>query len=133
MSLEEGMAELCAANAFMKYNHIVLKSVERDRAVMELTVQDESLNPYGMVHGGALYTMGDCAAGTAARSNGRRYVALASNLNFLRSGMPGDVIQAVGTVRRRGKTTCYVTVDISNSEGTLLASGNFTFFCIDEN
>ncbi|MDD5938011.1 MAG: PaaI family thioesterase [Clostridiales bacterium] len=133
MSLEEDLAELCAANAFMKYNHIVLKSVERDRAVMELTVQDESLNPYGMVHGGALYTMGDCAAGTAARSNGRRYVTLASNLNFLRSGMPGDVIQAVGTVRRRGKTTCYVTVDISNSEGTLLASGNFTFFCIDEN
>ena len=94
MGMEEDMQALCTANEFMNHNHIKLKELSEGRAVMELTVVKESLNPYGIVHGGALYTMGDCASGIAARSDGRRYVTLSSSLNFLRSGKEGDTIQA---------------------------------------
>lgn len=131
MGLQEDMAALCAANEFMNHNHISLAQLSEGRAVVELTIVKESLNPYGIVHGGALYTMGDCASGIAARSDGRRYVTLSSCLNFLRSGKEGDTIQAVGQVRHRGRTTCYVDVDILDPEGKLLASGNYTFFCIE--
>ena len=130
MGMEEDMQALCTANEFMNHNHIKLKELSEGRAVMELAVVKESLNPYGIVHGGALYTMGDCASGIAARSDGRRYVTLSSSLNFLRSGKEGDTIQAVGQVRHRGRTTCYVDVDILGPDGRLLASGNYTFFCI---
>lgn len=131
MELENEIVRLCAANEFMNHNHIVLKELEKDRAIMELTVCTASLNPYGFVHGGALYTMADCACGTAARSGGGRYVTQTSNLTFHRSGMPGDVIRAEGKVLRRGHSTCCVNVELTNQKNDLLASGSFIFFRID--
>lgn len=131
MLAPDGILTLCEKNEFMNYNHIHLKEAEHDRTVMELTVVKESLNPYGIAHGGVLYTMGDCAAGLAARSDGRRYVTLSSSFNFLRSGQLGDTIQATGTIRHRGRTTCVAEVDITDSQGRLLASGSYTFFCVE--
>ena len=43
------------ANAFTDYNFIRLETAEPDRAVYRLEIRPESRNPYGMVHGGALY------------------------------------------------------------------------------
>lgn len=120
-------------NPFLNKNHILVKEVCRDRAVLELTAQEDSLNPLGTVHGGALFTMADSAAGTAARSTGKTYVTMSSNFTYLRSGLLGDVIRAEGRVRRRGQTTCYVDVDVTNGREELLATGNFIFFRVDEN
>lgn len=131
MNIPENILALCEKNEFMNHNHIHLKDLEHDRVVTELTVTKESLNPYGIAHGGALYTMGDCSAGIAARSDGRRYVTLSSSFNFLRSGQLGDTIQAVGLVRHRGRTTCVVDVDVTDSQGRLLSNGSYTFFCIE--
>ena len=55
-------------NAFTEHNFFELESVETDRVVYRLDIREESRNPYGMVHGGALYTLADDAAGTAAHT-----------------------------------------------------------------
>lgn len=130
MGMAEDMKSYCESHAFMNKNHIRLAEVERDRVVTVLDAGPDSLNPYGFVHGGALFTMADCASGAAARTDGRKYVTLSSSFNFLHSGSEGDVIRAEAKVRRRGRTTCYVDVDLTNGRDELLASGNFTFFCI---
>ena len=56
-TLEERTRERIRKNGFMIHNHIELESVEKDRAVFRLDIRSESCNPYGMVHGGAIYTM----------------------------------------------------------------------------
>ena len=55
-------------NAFAVYNHIDLETAEEDRAVLSLTARAESCNPYGIIHGGALYTLAASACGTATLS-----------------------------------------------------------------
>ena len=130
MDLEKEMITYCENHSFMNHNHIRLTEVEQDRAVTVLSAEADSLNPYGLVHGGALFTIADCACGAAARTDGRRYVTLSSSFNFLHSGLAGDSLRAEAKVRRRGQTTCYVTVDLTNNRGELLASGGFTFFCV---
>ena len=60
--LEETMRERLKKNQFMSYNHIELEHVEPDYAVFRLDIRPESRNIFGMVHGGALYTMADNAA-----------------------------------------------------------------------
>ena len=118
-------------NSFMLHNHIELESVEKDRAVFKLDIRSESCNPYGMVHGGAIYTLADNATGTAAHSDGRYYVTQTSALHFLRNQARGTV-RATAWVRHRGKSTVLTAVDITGENGKLLATGEFTFFCVDK-
>jgi len=129
--IEKDLQAISARNVFANYNHIHIADYGPDWTVMELRVEEDSLNPLGVVHGGALFTMGDCAGGFATRSDGRPYVTMSSDFHFLRSGMPGDVIRAKGTVRRRGRTTCLTEVSITNQDGELLATGTFTYYCIE--
>ncbi len=87
-------------NAFTAYNFMELELAERDRAVYRLEIRRESRNPYGMVHGGALYTLADDAAGMAAHGDGRHYVTQHGDLYFLDNRSRGT-IRAEGRVRRR--------------------------------
>lgn len=89
--LEQKMAEREQNNGFMRHNYIEMESVERDRAVFRLTIRPESKNPYGMVHGGAIYTLADNATGVAAHTDGRYYVTQTSALHFLRNQSEGTV------------------------------------------
>ena len=107
-----------------------LESVGPDRAVYRLEIRRESLNPYGMVHGGALYTLADDAAGAAARGDGRLYVTQYGDLHFLDNRACGT-IRAEGRVRHRGRSTVLIGVDITDEEGKLLATGEFSYFHVD--
>ncbi len=118
------------ANAFTDYNFIKLEAAEPDRAVYRLDIRPESRNPYGMIHGGALYTMADDAAGTAAHGDGRHYVTQHGDLHFLDNRAHGT-IRAAGRVRHRGRSTVLVDVEITDEGGALLATGAFSYFCVD--
>ncbi|WP_455580983.1 PaaI family thioesterase [Dysosmobacter sp.] len=129
--LEQKMAEREQNNGFMRHNYIEMESVERDRAVFRLTIRPESKNPYGMVHGGAIYTLADNATGVAAHTDGRYYVTQTSALHFLRNQSEGTV-RANAWVRHRGRSTVLTAVDITGQDGRLIATGEFTFFCVDK-
>jgi len=128
---EKLTAERARNNPFMNYNHVEIVSVEKDRAVVRLTIRPESKNPYGLIHGGAIYTLADDAAGAAAHSDGRFYVTQTSALHFLRNVAEGTVY-TTAVVRHRGRSTCLISVDVTSERGTLLATGEFTFFCVDK-
>lgn len=115
---------------FAIQNHIELESVEPDHAVIRLTIQSDSCNAYGRVHGGALYTMADSAAGIAVMSDNRYYVTQSGSLHFL-CNQPCGTIHAIGKVRHRGESFSLVEVNIIGDEYKLLATGKFTFFCIN--
>lgn len=129
--IEAKTRERIAKNAFMHHNYIEMVFVETDKAVFRLDIRPESKNPYGMVHGGAIYTLADNATGSAAHSDGRNYVTQTSALHFLRNQSEGTV-WAAAAVRHRGKSTCLVAVDITGDGGKLIATGEFTFFCVDK-
>lgn len=122
--------ELNEGNLFATYNHIEPEFVEQDHAVFRLDIRPESKNPYGVVHGSAIYTMADNATGYAAHTDGRNYVTQTSSMHFLRNQTHG-VVRADARVRHRGRATCLVDVDILGEGEKLLATGEFTYFCID--
>ena len=124
--------DLMRGNAFMFHNYIEMESAERDKAVFKLVIRPESKNPYGIVHGGAIYTMADNAAGAVAHSDGRYYVTQTSSLHFLRNQAEG-VVRAEARIRHRGKSTCLGAVEITGEGNLLLATGQFTYFCVDIN
>ncbi len=122
--------ELTGGNAFAVFNHLEVEHVEPDYAVFALDIRPESKNPFGFVHGGLLAGMADNAAGYAAHSDGRTYVTQSSHLTYMHNQAEG-VIRAAGRVIHRGRTICLVRVDITGAGGTLLATGEVSYFCVD--
>ena len=118
-------------NPFFDYNHMKMTAAETDYAEAELTVVEESCNVYGRVHGGALCTLGDNAAGYAACSDGKLYVTQAATMHFVGNVEVGHTVRAEARVCHRGRTTCLVDVDIIGEGDKLIATGEFTFFCVD--
>ena len=116
-------------NAFCLHNGMEQELVEQDRCVFRMEVQPYHMNYYGNLHGGVYFAMADSAAGFAARTDGRQYVTQQADLHFIRGENKG-VIRADARVRYRGRATALVSVEISNDAGKLLATGEFTFFCI---
>lgn len=128
--LLEKYRDINRLNPFISHNHITVEDIEPDRAVLRLEIGDDSRNIYGLVHGGAIYAMADNAAGCAVSTDGRTYVTQSSSMHFLRNQAEGVVI-AEARLRHRGRSTCLAVVDITGEDGRLLATGEFTFFCVD--
>ncbi len=118
-------------NPFMRYNHIEIGHVGQDSAVVYLDIVRETTNIYRVVHGGAFFTMADCCAGLAARSDGRAYVTQDASVQFIRSTGSGRII-ARGSVLNRGRKVCLVEVKISGEGEELLFSGVFPMYCTSE-
>ncbi len=129
-SLKERFLEVNRRNPFVRVVGIEIEDVFPDRALLRLTIVPDSLNPHGLVHGGALFTLADNAAGCAASTDGRAYVTQASDIHFIRAQASG-VVRAEARVRHRGRSTVLVDVSLTGEDERLLATACFTFFCVD--
>ena len=114
---------------FAFYNHSEVVAAEEDYVAVRLVIRPESMNPYGVVHGGMLYTLADEATGGAVHTDGRAYVTQSGTLHFLRNASDGE-IRAESRVVHRGKSTALANVEITDEAGNLLATGEYTYFCI---
>ena len=115
-------------NPFMEYNGIEIVSVSLDKSVLKATITDNSKNPYGMIHGGLIYTMMDCVAGVTARADGHKYVTQSVYVNYLSNDKDVDTIIAEGTVVKRGGTITIVRAIVRTEDGRLLSDGTIDMF-----
>lgn len=117
---------------YIKFNGIVVDKIGPESSSLYVDMRPELCNPYGMAHGGLLFTLIDTTGGATARADGRKYVTLNASVNYLRSAYSGRV-RATSRMRKRGKTTCIVDVDVTDENGRLCATGTTTMFCLGDN
>lgn len=117
-------------NPFMEENGIEIVSESAERVVLRAVPSKKQRNPYGMVHGGLLYTMIDCAAGITARADGKAYVTQNSYVNFLANTEKEEELLAETNVIRRGATIVAVHVELRTVDGRKLADAVVDMFRI---
>ncbi|MFX3930097.1 PaaI family thioesterase [Streptococcus suis] len=91
-------------------------------------VTEKSLNPYGMAHGGFLFTLADSVAGLTTVASGSYSVTLQSNIHYMKAAKLGDTLSVIGSCTHDGSRTTVVEVKIENQDKQLLASASFTMF-----
>jgi 1,4-dihydroxy-2-naphthoyl-CoA hydrolase len=93
-------------------------------AEASLPVTGKVLQPYGIVHGGALSALAETvtsyATGLAVRDDGMIAMGQSNNASFLRPITAGT-IHATARSRHRGRTTWVWDVELSDDEGRLCA------------
>jgi 1,4-dihydroxy-2-naphthoyl-CoA hydrolase len=97
---------------------------EDGRSTGRIPVTERILQPYGLVHGGAMLTLAETLAshGTwvGVRDEGKLAMGQEINASLLRPITSGNV-NGVATARRRGRTAWVWEVEISDDEGRLCA------------
>ncbi len=131
MSNEKLFPKSYQKNPFMDYNHIEICEVSLDHSLLKATITPESKNPYGMLHGGLIYTMLDCVAGITARADGNDYVTQNVYVNYMRNVTDEDTVYAESEVVRRGRTLTVVHAFVRTESGQVLATAEVNMFRVE--
>ena len=117
------------------HNALDLHDVSIDsegRFTLRLKASQHLLNPKGIIHGGALFALCDCAVGTYLEYHERWAVTLDSTIHFYRPALAGDTLVVEVTPRKSGRTISTFQVDIHNDEQQHVAEAIFTAYRADE-
>ena len=99
------------------------------RCVWATTIQDVHRNPYGVLHGGVLFTLVDYAMGgalTSALEGGQRCTTLEIKINYVAPATEGEV-RAEAWVVSKGARVAVMEAKVTAGE-TLLAVATGTFY-----
>ena len=132
MDLKELAKSRNAKNVFCNRLGIQIRDIAPGRAVVVKTVGPEDVNPLGIPHGGVYFSMADTACGTAMATHGYAAVTMDANYHFLKSAAVGDTLTTESFEVRSGRTIGVYDVRITNQDGTLLGTGTFTFYRLDQ-
>lgn len=114
---------------FLKYNNIEIINLTENECQAKLTITKHALNPYGIVHGGLTFALGDTAMGVLCHAMGKNVVTLDSNINYLKPGK-GSFLLAIPKLIKMGKTTCVLKAEIFDENNTLIATMSGTYYIV---
>lgn len=116
--------------AFRELLGIEIEERAGGRAKLLFRANAEHLNDGGIVHGGAIATLADCAMGSALASTleeGEQPVTVEAKINYLEPGERGTLV-AEARVRRKGKRFTVLEAEVTQQEsGEHVAYSTATF------
>jgi 1,4-dihydroxy-2-naphthoyl-CoA hydrolase len=106
----------------------------KDEVRAELTIDQQHLQGYGIVHGGVhcgiIETLASIGAFLYARESGKHVVGLENNTSFIRAVRAGAKLHAVATPVTRGRQTQVWQAQVLDEEDRLVATGRVRLLCI---
>ena len=86
-----------------------------------MTVRDDMLNGFDVLHGGLLFALADTAFAFACNAYNQQTVAAAAQIEMLRPAVVGDKLSATAVEEHRGRRSGHYTVRVENQDGALVA------------
>ncbi len=114
-------------NKFLEHNNIEIIEVSNTTSTVKLNITQNSYNPFNIVHGGLIFSIGDTVMGVTCRANERKAVTLDANINFLKQAT-GKYLLAKSEMIKSGKTTATLRANIYNDQNELVAIMTSTYF-----
>lgn len=118
-------------NGFMPYNGLYIVEAKENYVKIGVDITEKSLNPFGIVHGGLIYTLADSAMGIALATTGRSGVTLNSTIDYLTPGK-GKKLFADTEIVKDGKSIVVFRVNIKDENDTLVSVASGTYYIINK-
>jgi acyl-CoA thioesterase len=103
-------------------------SADPELVVVELPIANDHLNFHGTTHGGALFSLADCAFSLISNAAGPVAVAIDTHLVISSATEVGDTLRAEATEIRRGRQLATYQVRVTRSDGRLCGLFTGTVF-----
>ena len=118
-------------NGFIKHHKFKFIDFSNNELIVEAPIENDGLNPYGMVHGGLLFGLMDTCAGLYVfLETKRKAVTISSTINFVKA-CKGNKIVAKSKPVKIGKNISIVEVYAYNDKGEIVTTGSFNFYYIN--
>jgi acyl-CoA thioesterase len=105
-----------ATDSFRELLGIKIVEVKENYAKMSMKVTKAHTNFLGATHGGAIFTLADCAFAEAVNFGDTRAVAVQVSINFLKPSSEGDVLTAEASKVSEGKTFALYNITVSKED-----------------
>lgn len=109
------------ADPFGRWLGVQVEEIRPGYARVSLELRPEHHNFHGVVHGGLLFALADCAFAAASNSHNQRAVAISATIHFLRAPAPGR-LEAECTEEHRRRSLGSYRVGVRDELGRLVAS-----------
>jgi len=130
MNYEKLLDDMENKAGFFKHNNFHVVKASKEECIIKAELTEDSLNPYGIAHGGLTFGLGDVTMGMHARATSRPAVTLSANINYLKPGT-GKYLLAKSELIKSGKTTCVLRANIYNDKEELIATMDSNYFYLD--
>ncbi|MEX2279162.1 MAG: PaaI family thioesterase [Acidimicrobiia bacterium] len=115
---------LLAADRYALHLGIRLVEAAENKVVLEMPIVPEHLNFLDLTHGGAVFSLADCAMGLASNGGDHRAVAVDAHLVISGGSEEGDVLRAVAEPAVGGRTLGTHRITVTRGDGRIV--GMFT-------
>ena len=120
----ERVAALLAADAYAAGLGVRLLEVADGTITIEMVVAEAMTNFHGGLHGGALFSLADCAFSLYSNSYGPRAVAIDTHMVFSAAVKAGETLTARVEEVNRGRRLATYRVIVDRADGKV--AGHFT-------
>ena len=113
---------------FSQWLGIEVLDIKEGYSKIKMTVRNEMINGFGIVHGGIAFSLADSAFAFACNNRNVLSVALDTSINFIKPVHVADVLTAETKELHNGKSTGLYHITISNQNNHVVALFKGTCF-----
>jgi phenylacetic acid degradation protein PaaD len=122
---------LAAGDPFVKSLGIKCVDGGPGRAAVRMRIKPVHMNFNGTCHGGVVFALADTAFGLAANSHGKVAAGIDAHVTYQTAVNAGDVLIATATEASRTRRLAVYRVDVTRTDGTLVATFTGTVYILD--
>ena len=125
---QQVVAHLMKEDRFSQWLGIEVLEVRVGYSRIRMTLREEMINGFGVIHGGLAFSLADSAFAFACNNRNNLSLALDTSINFTKTTRPGDVLTAEAKELHNGKSTGLYLITITNQHGEQVAHFKGTCF-----
>lgn len=109
-------------DAFSQWLGIQVMQVREGYSKIQMTLREEMLNGFGVIHGGIAFSLADSAFAFACNNRNNLSMALDVSITFTKAGQPGDIFTAEAREIHNGRSTGLYLIQVTNQNGQPVAT-----------
>ncbi len=125
---QQVVAHMMQHDLFSQWLGIELLEIKEGFSKIRMTVREEMINGFGIVHGGIAFSLADSAFAFACNNRNNLSVALDTSINFTKPVHVGDILTAEAKELHNGKSTGLYHISITNQKDHVVALFKGTCF-----
>ena len=125
---QQVVSHMMKEDRFSQWLGIEVLEVKVGYSRIRMTLREEMVNGFGVIHGGLAFSLADSAFAFACNNRNNLSLALDTSINFTKTTRPGDVLTAEAKELHNGRSTGLYLITITNQLGEQVAHFKGTCF-----